>query len=145
MQIYFCENWTGRLWNPLLSLFLTFTFIFILEYYYNSTHSTVRFVEQRVSMNALDHSLSMNYALGTHLKLVPGGERVSVFSQSNNLMGHFFFQFLLLFFFFYMIKNDGHAHQFTQVAIVNYTHVISLLFLLVFLGGETRCLKRQVL
>ena len=55
----------------------------------------------------------------------------------------FFFQFLLLF--FYMTKNDGYAHQFTQVATVNYIYIISPLFLLVFFGGKTRCLKRQVL
>lgn len=93
-------------------------------------------------MNALNHSLSRNYALGAHLKLVPGEELVSVFSQSNDLM-YFFFQFLLLF--FYMTKNDGYAYQFTRVATVNYIYIISPLFLLVFFGGETRCLKRQVL
>ena len=75
----------------------TFIFIFILEYYYKSTHSTVRLFEQRGSMNALNHSLSRNYALGAHLKLVPGEEPVSEFSQSNDLTGHFFFSFFCYF------------------------------------------------
>lgn len=50
-------------------------------------------------MNALNHSLSRNYALGAHLELVPGEEPVSVFSQSNKLTGcvcvfNFFYYFL---------------------------------------------------
>lgn len=46
-------------------------FIFILEYYYNSTHSIVKFFEQRGSMNALNHS-EQELCTWCHLQVVPG-------------------------------------------------------------------------
>lgn len=46
MQFPSCWNWTCWLWNPMPSSFLTFIFIFILEDYYTSAHSAVRFVSK---------------------------------------------------------------------------------------------------